>query len=49
MIHYGIVYRHDDAPMRDVIERAFQGLVINNEIDPIYDRWFGGRLPGSPS
>ena len=42
---YGIVYRHDDAPMKDVIERAFRGLVINNEIDPIYDRWFGGRLP----
>jgi glutamate/aspartate transport system substrate-binding protein len=42
---YGIVYRHDDKPMKDVIERAFRGLVINNEIDPIYDRWFGRRLP----
>jgi ABC-type amino acid transport substrate-binding protein len=42
---YGIVYRHDDKPMKDVIERAFRGLVVNNEIDPIYDRWFGRRLP----
>jgi glutamate/aspartate transport system substrate-binding protein len=42
---YGIVYRHDDQPMKDVIEHAFRGLVVNNEIDPIYDRWFGRRLP----
>ncbi len=42
---YGIVYRHDDKPMTDVIERAFRGLVVNNEIDPIYNRWFGRRLP----
>jgi glutamate/aspartate transport system substrate-binding protein len=35
----------DDKPMKDVIERAFRGLVVNNEIDPIYDRWFGRRLP----
>jgi glutamate/aspartate transport system substrate-binding protein len=42
---HGIVYRHDDKPMKDVIERAFRGLVVNNETDPIYDRWFGRRLP----
>jgi glutamate/aspartate transport system substrate-binding protein len=42
---YGIVYRHDDKPMKDVIETAFRGLVVNNEVDPIYDRWFGRRLP----
>jgi glutamate/aspartate transport system substrate-binding protein len=42
---YGIVYSHNDKAMKDVIERAFRELVINNEIDPIYDRWFGRRLP----
>jgi glutamate/aspartate transport system substrate-binding protein len=42
---YGIVYSHDDKAMKDVIERSFRELVINNEIDPIYDRWFGRRLP----
>lgn len=41
---YGIVYRHDDKPMGAVIDRAFRSLVVGNEIDPIYDRWFGHRL-----
>lgn len=42
---YGIVYRHDDRPMKKVIERAFRTLVVANEIDAIYERWFGRRLP----
>ncbi|MBI3445251.1 MAG: amino acid ABC transporter substrate-binding protein [Magnetospirillum sp.] len=42
---YGIVYRHGDKPMRDVIERAFRTLVVGNEIGPIYDKWFAHKLP----
>jgi glutamate/aspartate transport system substrate-binding protein len=42
---YGIVYAHADRPMKDAIERAFRALVINNEIVPTYDKWFGRRLP----
>jgi glutamate/aspartate transport system substrate-binding protein len=42
---YGIAYSHDDKSMKDIIERAFRALVVGNEIDPIYDRWFGRTLP----
>ena len=42
---YGIVYSHGDKPMKEVIERAFRTLVVRNEIGPIYDKWFGSRLP----
>ncbi|MDE2577791.1 MAG: amino acid ABC transporter substrate-binding protein [Hyphomicrobiales bacterium] len=42
---YGIAYRHDDKPMKQIIERAFRALVISNEIDPTYEKWFGHRLP----
>lgn len=43
---YGIVYRHDDPAMKRVVERAFRILAVSNEIDAIYEKWFGRRLPG---
>ena len=42
---YGIAYRHDDQPMKSAIERAFRTLVVANEMDAIYEKWFGRRLP----
>lgn len=42
---YGIAYRHADRPMKEAIERAFRTLVVGNEIGPIYDKWFGRKLP----
>ncbi|MFT4095616.1 MAG: amino acid ABC transporter substrate-binding protein [Rhodoblastus sp.] len=42
---YGIVYAHDDRPMKRVIERAFRTMVVTNDFDPTYDKWFGKRLP----
>ena len=42
---YGIVYAHDDRAMKGVIERAFRTMVVTNDIEPTYNKWFGRRLP----
>jgi len=31
--------------MKSAIERAFRTLVVANEMDAIYEKWFGRRLP----
>ncbi len=42
---YGVVYRHDDPPMRQAIERAFETLAASHDLDWTYARWFERRLP----
>ncbi|RBP09113.1 amino acid ABC transporter substrate-binding protein (PAAT family) [Roseiarcus fermentans] len=42
---YGIVYRHDDLPMKEAVERAFATLAASNDLAWTYARWFERRLP----
>jgi glutamate/aspartate transport system substrate-binding protein len=42
---YGIMYRRDDAQMRQVVEDAFRALAQDGEIERQYKRWFMQRLP----
>jgi glutamate/aspartate transport system substrate-binding protein len=42
---YGIVYAHDDRPMKTAIERAFRTLAVSNAFEWTYDRWFMRALP----
>lgn len=42
---YGIAYAHRDTAMKQAIERAFRRIVIENDLAPIYNKWFMQRLP----
>ncbi|RTL72825.1 MAG: amino acid ABC transporter substrate-binding protein [Hyphomicrobiales bacterium] len=42
---YGIAYARGDTSLRQVIDRAFRTIVVNNELDPLYAKWFLRRLP----
>lgn len=42
---YGLMYRKDDGPFAELIERAFRQLAESREIVWIYDRWFLKALP----
>jgi glutamate/aspartate transport system substrate-binding protein len=43
---YGIAFRRNDPKMRDAVKAAVDGLVITEDIDHLYTRWFESRLPG---
>ena len=42
---YALMFRKDDADLKDVVERAFNRLSGSREIVAIYDRWFRNPLP----
>lgn len=42
---YGIGFAREDTALKEAIDRAFRGIVINNELDPMYAKWFLRRLP----
>jgi ABC-type amino acid transport substrate-binding protein len=42
---YGIMFRKGDPELADVVERAFRKLGSNNDLIPLYNKWFVSRLP----
>jgi glutamate/aspartate transport system substrate-binding protein len=42
---YGIMFRKGDAELASVVERAFRKLGSNNDLLPLYNKWFVSRLP----
>lgn len=42
---YGIMYRRGEPQVKAVVERAFRKLATNQDLVPLYKKWFGARLP----
>ncbi len=42
---YGVAFRRDEPPLRDLVERALRKLVTARDIGPLYAKWFESRLP----
>ncbi|MGJ4946739.1 amino acid ABC transporter substrate-binding protein [Bradyrhizobium sp. HKCCYLS1011] len=42
---YGIMFRKSEPQLAAVVERAFRRLGSNHDLIPLYNKWFGGRLP----
>jgi glutamate/aspartate transport system substrate-binding protein len=42
---YGIMYRKGEPQMTAVIDRAFRRLGSNQDLIPLYNKWFVARLP----
>jgi glutamate/aspartate transport system substrate-binding protein len=42
---YGIMFRKDEAQLAGVVERALRRLASNQDLVPLYNKWFLSRLP----
>jgi glutamate/aspartate transport system substrate-binding protein len=42
---YGILFRKDEPPFAAVVERTFRRLATNEDLVPLYKKWFVQRLP----
>lgn len=42
---YGIMFRKDEPQMKAVVERALRKLASNQDLLPLYRKWFNARLP----
>lgn len=42
---YGIMFRRGEPQLTAVVERAFRKLASNQDIIPLYNKWFMSRLP----
>ena len=42
---YGIMFRKGEPQMTAVVERAMRRLATNQDLLPLYKKWFVGRLP----
>ncbi|MGA7806267.1 amino acid ABC transporter substrate-binding protein [Bradyrhizobium sp.] len=42
---YGIMFRKGDPELAGVVERAFRKLGSDNDLIPLYNKWFVSRLP----
>jgi glutamate/aspartate transport system substrate-binding protein len=42
---YGIMFRKGEPQFAAVVERAFRKLATNQDLIPIYKKWFNARLP----
>jgi glutamate/aspartate transport system substrate-binding protein len=42
---YGILYRRDERQLSTLIDRSFRTLAARRILQPLYDKWFTGRLP----
>lgn len=46
---YAVMFRKDDEPLRQLVQRAFQELAADGEFDRQYKRWFMQPLPSGVS
>ena len=42
---YGIMFRKGDPQLAGVVERTFRKLATNQDLVPLYNKWFRARLP----
>jgi len=42
---YGIMFRKDEPQFAKVVERSLRKLATNQDLLPLYKKWFVGRLP----
>src|SRR5215472_3328341 len=42
---YGIMFRKGDPQLAGVVERTFRKLATNQDLVPLYNKWFLSRLP----
>ena len=42
---YGIMFARDEPQFASVVERTFRKLATNNDLVPLYEKWFMRRLP----
>lgn len=42
---YGIMFRKGDPQFAAAVERAFRKLATNQDLVPLYNKWFLSRLP----
>ena len=42
---YGIMFAKDEPQLASVVERTFRKLATNNDLVPLYEKWFMRRLP----
>lgn len=42
---YGIMFRRGEPQLSAVVERAFRKLASNQDLIPLYNKWFMARLP----
>lgn len=42
---YGIMFRKGEPQLKAVVERAFRKLASNQDLVPLYNKWFVARLP----
>jgi glutamate/aspartate transport system substrate-binding protein len=42
---YGIMFRKGEPQLTAVVNRTFQDLATNQDLLPLYNKWFAGRLP----
>ena len=42
---YGIMFRKGDAQFAGIVERTFRKLATNQDLVPLYNKWFLSRLP----
>jgi glutamate/aspartate transport system substrate-binding protein len=43
--HYAIMMRKDDAPLKEIVDKALTDLMRSGEAQKIYERWFMSPIP----